>query len=47
MGSSAGSPSRQTLREIPYAKWREYDASDSLRYYALRLNEAGMINISP
>jgi NitT/TauT family transport system substrate-binding protein len=38
---------QQTLREIPYAKWRDYDAADSLRFYALRLNEAGMVRASP
>jgi NitT/TauT family transport system substrate-binding protein len=37
----------QTLQEIPYAKWREYDAEDSVRFYALRLHEAGMITSSP
>ena len=33
----------QTLKEIPYARWREYDAEDTVRFYALRLQEAGMI----
>ena len=37
----------QTLKEIPYGKWREYDAADSLLFYALRLHEAGMIKSSP
>jgi NitT/TauT family transport system substrate-binding protein len=37
----------QTLREIPYAKWREYDAEDTIRFYSLRLREAGMIKSSP
>ncbi len=37
----------QTLKEIPYAKWREYDPEDTLRFYALRLHEAGMIKSSP
>jgi len=37
----------QTLQEIPYAKWREYDAEDTVRFYALRLHEAGMIKSSP
>src|SRR5919109_1981453 len=31
----------QTLQEIPYAKWREYDPEDTVRFYALRLHEAG------
>jgi len=37
----------QALREVPYDKWREYDSEDTLRYYALRLHEAGMIKSSP
>jgi NitT/TauT family transport system substrate-binding protein len=37
----------QTLREIPYEKWREYDPEDTVRFYALRLHEAGMIKSSP
>ena len=37
----------QALSEIPYPKWREYDAEDTLRFYALRLHEAGMIKSDP
>jgi NitT/TauT family transport system substrate-binding protein len=37
----------QTLRELPYGKWREYDPDDSLRFYALRLREVGIIKSSP
>jgi hypothetical protein len=37
----------QTLKEIPYAKWRDYNAEDAIRYYALRLHEAGMIKSVP
>jgi len=37
----------QTLQELPYAKWREYDPEDSVRFYALRLHEAGMITSTP
>jgi NitT/TauT family transport system substrate-binding protein len=35
------------LRELPYDKWREYDPEDTIRFYALRLHEAGFINSSP
>ena len=35
------------LREIPYRRWREYDPEDSVRFYALRLHEAGLIKSSP
>jgi NitT/TauT family transport system substrate-binding protein len=38
---------RQALREIPYTRWREYDPADAVRFYSLRLNEAGMIKSSP
>ena len=37
----------QTLRELPYNKWREYDPEDTVRFYALRLQEAGLIKSSP
>ena len=37
----------QALSEIPYDKWREYDAEDTLRFYALRLHEAGMVKSTP
>ena len=37
----------QTLQEIPYAKWREYDPEDTVRFYALRLHEVGMLKSSP
>ncbi|HWX62854.1 ABC transporter substrate-binding protein [Bradyrhizobium sp.] len=37
---------RQTLNDYPY-KWREYDAEDTVRFYALRLQEVGLIKSSP
>ena len=37
----------QTMKEITYSKWREYDPEDTIRFYALRLHEAGMIKSSP
>ena len=37
----------QTLTENPYTAWREYDPEDTLRFYALRLHELGMIKSSP
>jgi NitT/TauT family transport system substrate-binding protein len=36
-----------SLREVPFDKWREYDAEDTMRFYALRLHEVGMIKSSP
>jgi NitT/TauT family transport system substrate-binding protein len=37
----------QTLSELPYDKWQEYDAEDTVRFYALRLHEAGLIKSTP
>jgi NitT/TauT family transport system substrate-binding protein len=38
---------RQALSELPYYKWRDYDAEDTIRFYALRLYEAGLIKSTP
>jgi NitT/TauT family transport system substrate-binding protein len=37
----------EALRTISYDKWREYDAEDTIRFYALRMHEAGMIKATP
>ncbi len=37
----------RTIKELPYDRWDEYDPEDTLRFYALRLHEAGMITSSP
>jgi NitT/TauT family transport system substrate-binding protein len=37
----------QTLTEIPYNAWREFNAEDSIRFYALRMHELGLIKTSP
>jgi NitT/TauT family transport system substrate-binding protein len=37
----------RTLKDIPYDRWRDYHPEDTLRFYALRLHEAGMIKSSP
>ena len=37
----------QALNEIRYDVWRDYDPEDTLRFYALRLHEAGLIKSSP
>jgi NitT/TauT family transport system substrate-binding protein len=39
--------SLQALREIPYRRWREYDSADTIRFFALRMHEAGMIKSNP
>jgi NitT/TauT family transport system substrate-binding protein len=38
---------RQGLYDVPYRNWRDYDAEDSVRFYALRLREIGVIKSSP
>ena len=35
------------LSGIPYGQWREYDAEDTIRFYSLRLQEAGMSKSTP
>jgi NitT/TauT family transport system substrate-binding protein len=37
----------QTLRDVPYALWREYDAEDTVRFYALRAYELGFVKSTP
>jgi NitT/TauT family transport system substrate-binding protein len=37
----------RTIKELPYDRWDSYDPEDTLRFYALRLHEAGMIKKSP
>jgi NitT/TauT family transport system substrate-binding protein len=37
----------QTLTEVPYKVWREFDQEDSMRFYALRLREVDMIKSTP
>ena len=36
-----------TLGDVPYGQWREYNAEDTIRFYALRLHELGFIKSSP
>jgi NitT/TauT family transport system substrate-binding protein len=37
----------QAVKDIPYNRWREYDPEDTIRFYALRLHEVGMIKSTP
>jgi NitT/TauT family transport system substrate-binding protein len=37
----------EALQEIPYSRWREYDAEDSIRFYALRMHQAGLMKSNP
>ncbi len=36
-----------TMRMIPYNVWRQFDPEDTLRFYSLRLKEAGIIKSTP
>jgi NitT/TauT family transport system substrate-binding protein len=38
---------REGLDDVSYSAWREYDAEDAIRFWALRLRELGMIKSSP
>jgi len=35
------------VMKLPYDKWRQYNPEDTIRFYALRLHEAGMIKSIP
>jgi NitT/TauT family transport system substrate-binding protein len=37
----------QAMKGIPYSKWRGYVPEDTIRFYALRLHEIGMIKTDP
>ena len=37
----------QTIKEIPYTRWREYDPDDTVRFYSLRLRESAVIRATP
>lgn len=37
----------QALREVSFKRWREFDSADSLRFYALRMHEAGILKSAP
>jgi NitT/TauT family transport system substrate-binding protein len=38
---------REAIKETPYGQWHEFDAEDTVRFWSLRLHEAGMIKSSP
>jgi NitT/TauT family transport system substrate-binding protein len=37
----------QAMQETPYNRWREYNPEDTVRFYALRLHEIGLIKSTP
>jgi NitT/TauT family transport system substrate-binding protein len=37
----------KVVKEIPYGQWRQYDTEDTVRFFALRLREVGMLKSTP
>src|SRR5215813_274416 len=37
----------QAMKDLPYNRWRELDPADAVRFWALRLHEAGLIKNGP
>jgi NitT/TauT family transport system substrate-binding protein len=37
----------EVLKSVSYDRWRTHDLEDSLRFYAVRLHEVGMIKSTP
>ena len=37
----------QLVKDIPYDRWQQYDPEDTVRFYALRLHEVGMLKSTP
>jgi NitT/TauT family transport system substrate-binding protein len=40
-------PLLRAFKDIPYSKWREYNPEDTVRFFALRMRETGMIASNP
>ena len=37
----------ESVKQIPYARWRNHDPEDTVRFYSLRLHEVGTIKSTP
>jgi NitT/TauT family transport system substrate-binding protein len=37
----------RAIKDVRYERWHEYDPEDTVRFYALRLHEVGMLKSSP
>ena len=37
----------QSLRELPYSNWRDFDPEDTIRFFSLRLHEARIVKSNP
>jgi NitT/TauT family transport system substrate-binding protein len=46
-GLSSYADTLQTLREIPYGTWRDYNPEEALRFYSLRMRDVGMLRSTP
>src|SRR3989454_11633202 len=47
MVAYVGLDPRKDIKALPYRQWHEYSPEDTLRFYALRLHEVGMLKGSP
>ena len=45
--SSSYEYSLQAMKDLPYNRWRELDPTDAVRFWSLRLHEAGLIKNGP
>jgi len=45
--TSDGGLALQSMKDVPYGRWRSYNPEDAVRFYALRLHEAGLIKANP
>jgi NitT/TauT family transport system substrate-binding protein len=37
----------QTLKDVPYDRWREYDPEDAIRFWTLRMRDAAFVKSTP
>jgi NitT/TauT family transport system substrate-binding protein len=37
----------ETMNDVPYRKWRDFNIEDSVRFFALRLRDVGMVRSNP
>ena len=44
---SHGAIALEVAKDVSYNAWRTFDPESTLRFYALRLHEAGMIKMTP
>ena len=38
---------REAVRELDYRAWRTFDPEEAMRFYGLRLREAGLVKANP